>query len=276
MHTMLLAKLKSATTVGLMILMASGIGLWAGGNGLALTDAQTKPPIEQAAAPVEQAQPAPAKASAGERENAPNPATDLFGDALPAGAIARLGTVRFRAADGIDFLSYSPDGKRIVAQTQTTISVWDAETGQKQREFSGQNVGPLAWRADGSGIMLVYEAGGAIRCGDFTRESLKKSPQNFGTPSDKRVGGGQFNGYAISPDGKFLVAGRTGKDADELTIAVWELAPGKTLAELRKLHELGPQKGTCRQIIFSPDSTHVGAFSGPDQSRPFADPNDPP
>jgi hypothetical protein len=42
----------------------------------------------------------------------PRPAvrTDHHGDPLPPAAVARLGTVRLRPADGPVFVTYSPDG----------------------------------------------------------------------------------------------------------------------------------------------------------------------
>jgi WD40 repeat protein len=54
------------------------------------------------------------------------PGTDRFGDRLPEGAIARLGTTRFRSpANAICFL---PDGKTL-ATAGTQVRLWDLRTG---------------------------------------------------------------------------------------------------------------------------------------------------
>jgi WD40 repeat protein len=149
-------------------------------------------------------------------EPKPGPASDAYGDPLPAGSMARLGTLRFRATDRIDHLAFSHDGKELLSRGGGTITIWDAETGRRLAEFSSNAVGPLAWRADGSGVMLVTEPDGTQRLFDFPREQLKRVPIKetaqsldvgfVGPPADNE----QISRYAISPDGLYLVAGRRG------------------------------------------------------------------
>src|SRR5947209_8234269 len=62
----------------------------------------------------------------------PAPRTDRYGDPLPDGAVARLGTVRFRFGGSISALAVSPDGKRVlVADQERSVTVFDAATGRR-------------------------------------------------------------------------------------------------------------------------------------------------
>jgi RNA polymerase sigma factor (sigma-70 family) len=60
---------------------------------------------------------------------------DRFGDPLPAGALARLGTLRHRAANST--LAVTPDGKTVVAAGDgMVIRTFDATTGQSKATLS--------------------------------------------------------------------------------------------------------------------------------------------
>src|SRR5262245_46841492 len=56
---------------------------------------------------------------------------DSQGDALPTGAIARLGSTRLRHATTADLMAaFSPDGKKIITAGTNSLRLWDAATGK--------------------------------------------------------------------------------------------------------------------------------------------------
>src|SRR6516164_8909855 len=59
---------------------------------------------------------------------------DRYGDPLPSGAVARLGTVRYRfGGHGAAFL---PDGRTVVSVREgNAITLWDARTGRLLRRI---------------------------------------------------------------------------------------------------------------------------------------------
>jgi WD40 repeat protein len=58
------------------------------------------------------------------------PRVDTYGDPLPPGAVARLGTTRFRHRGQQLFLGFSPDGNGLVALTEDGLSRLDLATGR--------------------------------------------------------------------------------------------------------------------------------------------------
>src|SRR5205823_2910941 len=54
--------------------------------------------------------------------------TDRYGDPLPPGAIARMGTVRFHHGSFLRNLAYSREGKTLVGSSDGEVCVWEAAT----------------------------------------------------------------------------------------------------------------------------------------------------
>src|ERR1051326_6963572 len=66
--------------------------------------------------------------------------TDFYGDPLPSGAVARMGSSRLRHGQDVHALAYSPDRKRIAsASADRTVRVWDAASGKELYRFPHQN-----------------------------------------------------------------------------------------------------------------------------------------
>jgi WD40 repeat protein len=63
------------------------------------------------------------------------PAVDLYGDALPQGAVARLGTMRLRHTGGIWSVALNPDGSLLVTTEYGAVHLWNAKTGEEIERF---------------------------------------------------------------------------------------------------------------------------------------------
>src|SRR4051794_28982631 len=62
------------------------------------------------------------------------PKNDRYGDPLPDGAVARIGTIRLLLDDTLTWADFSADGKRLVTggmYGERRIHVWDTATGKR-------------------------------------------------------------------------------------------------------------------------------------------------
>src|SRR5262245_49201304 len=76
-----------------------------------------------------------------------DPALDLHGDPLPAGAVARLGTVRFRYA--AQAAAYSADGSLLaLGGADNQIRLLDPATGREVRRLAGHQARTFSPPAD--------------------------------------------------------------------------------------------------------------------------------
>ena len=62
--------------------------------------------------------------------------TDQFGDPLPAGALSRLGTIRWRHGSPVSFAAFLPEGKSVLtAAADGWITIWDYPIGKMLSRF---------------------------------------------------------------------------------------------------------------------------------------------
>jgi len=144
--------------------------------------------------------------------------TDFYGDPLPPGAIARLGTVRLRPGSSVSSLAFSPDSKMLAsADWSSRIQLWDVASGRELRQIAEDQGGSrIAFAPDG---MTLASAGVAEKAIQLWDVATGKEVWHFaGDPTDY---------FAFSPDGKIL-AGTTKDKA----IRLWEVATGKELRQL--------------------------------------------
>jgi RNA polymerase sigma factor (sigma-70 family) len=190
---------------------------------------------------------------------------DQAGDPLPPGAVARLGTVRFRHQGnsfgaGLGFLS---DHKTIVsAGAEDSIQLWDSTTGRLRQEVrtSGLSIRGFALAPDGrriavGGFRLPYKIDqpnqGAIRVLDL---KTGKEVRTFARNSEDT----DVCGLAFTPDAKLLisVSSRNG------LLRVEEIAGGTELLRQQFPRDVGAY------LALSPDGKMLAVISGPN-SRKF-------
>ncbi|MGE3806516.1 MAG: WD40 repeat domain-containing protein [Gemmataceae bacterium] len=134
-------------------------------------------------------------------------------EALPAGAVQRLGNVRFRPAVSIKLLDFSKDGKTLLLLDGGYLGRLDVATGFIERGLVVQAFS-TALSPDGRLLARGHQ-------GDADR--LRVWDLRNGKELGPFVGHNNWvRGLAFSADSKFLVSG-----AYDQTIRLWEVASGK-------------------------------------------------
>jgi RNA polymerase sigma factor (sigma-70 family) len=186
-----------------------------------------------------------APAPPGSATNVPGRAVDVgprrdgLGDLLPPGALARLGTERFRHTHTVRSVAYSPDGKLLVsASWDRTVRLWEVATGKELRRFpvpgggSGAAVSPdgrLVVSGDMDSTLIFWDA--------TTGKELGRTGKLENTIFFIR----------FSPDGRTVAA------ASGDALRVYDTATRK------ERYRLDPPRGGVQPIRFSPDSKALAA-----------------
>jgi hypothetical protein len=81
------------------------------------------------------------------KADGPKPKTDLYGDPLPPGDMARLGIARLRHGRGAT-IAFAADGKTLISfGGERTLRFWDEATGRQVRERAIPKSHAVAGRA---------------------------------------------------------------------------------------------------------------------------------
>jgi RNA polymerase sigma factor (sigma-70 family) len=157
--------------------------------------------------------------------------TDRFGDPLPRGALARLGSMRLRSASGgQQSVAFTRDGRGVITGSRgNPTRLWDLATGKLVRQF-GDNCrlesNAVALSPDGRTLAGRGGRDGGLHVWDV--ESGKLLAEGDGGPVD-------IIHLAFSPDGKQIAsAGNDGKlrlwESNGVVVWVQAVAGGSPLA----------------------------------------------
>jgi RNA polymerase sigma factor (sigma-70 family) len=201
--------------------------------------------------PPEQTEAPPPAKNAEQPLKEPLARSDRYGDPLPKGAIARLGTIRFRHDHASLHLipSFSRDGK-VLATGFNEIRLWDPATGKLLREIRDDygSTEPF-FTPDGrwviGGRWLGWEASrqAGHDCFMVRLWDAETGRQLHAVSTDGKA-------LACTPDGKQLVT--VAKDG---MISFWDIATGKRTIQLR-----GGHKQQVTDLAFTADGKGLVTF----------------
>ena len=143
--------LAAASAFKAAAILLAAVSLIAAGAGLVAVAGRQDGPQRQQQPP-----------DGGPPARAGTPGVDRYGDPLPRGAIARLGTTRFRHGYGFFRVFFAPDGKTLITALEE-VRFWDAATGRLLRSFdAGWEVVPSpdggTLFAAGRGVLRAIDA----------------------------------------------------------------------------------------------------------------------
>lgn len=173
-----------------------------------------------------------------------SPHTDLYGDALPQGAITRIGTVRLQHASSVTAIAYSPDGKMLASSSaDNSVQLWDLTTGRKIRHLATDagryGLVGIAFSRNGKTLMSSGEAG--VHIWDVASgKQIRRLPPKTPVPQH----------FAVSSDGRSLAF------VDWDSIQLWDLA---TFTQRCFLHGHSPL--ALEEIAFSPDGQTIAGIA---------------
>jgi WD40 repeat protein len=172
-----------------------------------------------------------------------NPRTDTYGDPLPAGALRRLGTVRFRQQYVHD-MAFTPDGKTLVVAGADYIVQWDVSSGKPLRTIPISREGdryPLGLSRDGTTV-------------SFRSDHQTVVVQELATAKERfRKKIGQFPGGMISPDKSMIAIGT--RDGSSL----WDIQTGEQRGKMPKTYDLK----------YSPDGKWLAGWCREERDEPI-------
>jgi RNA polymerase sigma factor (sigma-70 family) len=203
--------------------------------------------------------------------SASRPFVDVFGDPLPPGVVARLGTSRLRPGGSIGRMAFSPDGKQLASwhengNVTNGLTIWNVADGRELRRIDRPLVQAIQcqWLADGRGF-AVLKVDDEFAIWEFTNDAASPPAATVGGVSSLVTAQfadlEHYSRFGVSPDGQRLVGGRLGMErGTSRNVDVWDLTPGKKLSELPKQKRFAILPDNCSALLFTPDARKLIAI----------------
>lgn len=152
----------------------------------------------------------------------PEPRADAHGDALPPGAIARLGTVRYRHTEIVRDAQYAPNGQLLATICYgKDIRLWNAKTGAFQHQL--EKIPAYCQQGAYSPDSQWFAVGG-LKAVQMWSTQTGEPVRTFKNANGSRE---RHNAVAFFPDGQRIAA--TGSFGH---VYVWQADTGKQLNRL--------------------------------------------